>query len=57
MPKMDFFPPRPDSHPMIYAYSDNNPMYKGMLKIGYTKSHRPPWRKALSNRVSGVRHV
>lgn len=37
MPKMDFFPPRPDSHPMIYAYSDNNPMYKGMLKIGYTK--------------------
>ena len=37
MPKMDFFPPRPDSHPMIYAYSDSNPMYKDMLKIGYTK--------------------
>lgn len=37
MPKMDFFPLRPDSHPMIYAYSDNNPMYKGLLKIGYTK--------------------
>lgn len=38
MPKMDFFPPRPDAHPMIYAYSDNNPMYKGLLKIGYTKN-------------------
>ena len=38
MPKLDFFPPRPDSHPMIYAYSDNNPLYKGMLKVGYTKS-------------------
>ena len=37
MSKMDFFPPRPDSHPMIYAYSDNNPLYKGLLKIGYTK--------------------
>jgi len=37
MPKMDFFPPRPDSHPMIYAYSDNNPMYSGLLKVGYTK--------------------
>lgn len=37
MPKMDFFPPRPDSHPMIYAYKENNPMYRGMLKIGYTK--------------------
>ena len=37
MPKMDFFPPRPDSHPMIYAYKDNNPMYRGLLKIGYTK--------------------
>ena len=23
---------------MIYAYSDNNPLYKGMLKVGYTKS-------------------
>ena len=37
MPKMDFFPPRPDSHPMIYAFEENNPMYRGMLKIGYTK--------------------
>ena len=37
MPQKDFFPPRPDSHPMIYAYEDSNPMYKGLLKIGYTK--------------------
>lgn len=27
---------RPQSRPMIYAYSDNNPMYKGLLKIGFT---------------------
>lgn len=38
MAKMDFFPQRPGSHPMIYAYEDNNPLYKGLLKIGYTKS-------------------
>lgn len=31
------FPQRPNSHPMIYAYEDTNPLYKGMLKIGYTK--------------------
>ena len=37
MAKMEFFPPRPDSHPMIYAFEENNPMYRGMLKIGYTK--------------------
>lgn len=32
----DFFPPRPSAHPMIYAYEDTNPQYKGLLKIGYT---------------------
>ena len=37
MPNKVTFPQRPDSHPMIYAYSENNPMYAGMLKIGYTK--------------------
>lgn len=37
MSKADFFPTRPDSHPMIYAYEENNPLYRGMLKIGYTK--------------------
>ena len=33
---MEFFPQRPDSHPMIYAYEDTNPQYKGLLKVGYT---------------------
>jgi hypothetical protein len=32
----DFFPQRPDSQPMIYAYSESNSEYKGCLKIGYT---------------------
>ena len=27
---------RSDAHPMIYAYSDNNPMYNGLLKVGFT---------------------
>ena len=31
---MEFFPQRPESHPMIYAYSD--PAYPGCLKVGYT---------------------
>jgi hypothetical protein len=31
-----FFPPRPETHPAIYAYEDTNPQYKGLLKIGYT---------------------
>lgn len=30
----EFFPQRPASHPMIYAYSD--PAYPGCLKVGYT---------------------
>lgn len=34
----DFFPQRPNAHPMIYAYEENNPNYKGLLKVGYTKS-------------------
>ncbi len=32
----EFFPPRPDSHPQIYAYEDTNPQYAGLLKVGYT---------------------
>lgn len=32
----EFFPQRPDVHPMIYAYEDTNPQYKGLLKVGYT---------------------
>lgn len=32
----EFFPPRPESRPTIYAYEDTNPQYKGLLKVGYT---------------------
>jgi len=32
----EFFPPRPDSRPTIYAYQDTNPQYEGLLKVGYT---------------------
>ena len=32
----DFFPQRPATHPMIYAYEDTNPQYRGLLKVGYT---------------------
>lgn len=32
----DFFPIRPTSQPMIYAYEDSNPEYKGLIKVGYT---------------------
>lgn len=32
----DFFPPRPEARPMIYAYEDTNPQYSGLLKVGYT---------------------
>jgi hypothetical protein len=35
MPK-DFFPPRPAATPVIYAYEDTNPQFKGLLKVGYT---------------------
>lgn len=37
MTSKEFFPQRPESHPMIYAYSDRNPQYKGLLKVGYTE--------------------
>lgn len=37
MTSKEFFPQRPKSHPMIYAYSDRNPQYKGLLKVGYTE--------------------
>lgn len=32
----DFFPPRPESKPAIYAYEDTNPQYANLLKVGYT---------------------
>ena len=32
----NFFPPRPSTHPMIYAYADTNSQYADLLKVGYT---------------------
>lgn len=58
----EFFPPRPESRPTIYAYEDTNPQYKGLLKVGYTtvdaqsrvaqqyptkKPGKPPYRIVL----------
>lgn len=58
----DFFPPRPESHPTIYAYEDTNAQYAGLLKVGYTtvnaqtrvakqyptlKPGKPPYRIVL----------
>jgi hypothetical protein len=38
MPNLDnnFFPERPDAHPMVYAYRDSAPGYEKLLKVGYT---------------------
>jgi hypothetical protein len=34
--QQEFFPPRPEANPSIYAYQDTNPQYKGLLKVGFT---------------------
>ena len=36
MAQQKFFPERPALKPMIYAYEDTNPQYRGLLKVGYT---------------------
>jgi len=33
-----FFPQRPETNPVIYAYEDTNPQYKGLLKVGFSNS-------------------
>ena len=33
-----FFPPRPLTRPMIYAYEEDNPKYAGMLKVGFAST-------------------
>ena len=58
----EFFPPRPESRPTIYAYEDTNPQYVNLLKVGYTtvdvqtrvaqqypilKPGKPPYRIVL----------
>lgn len=32
----DYFPQRPEAHPKIYVYSEDNPKWKDFLKVGYT---------------------
>ncbi|MDD3533617.1 MAG: GIY-YIG nuclease family protein [Candidatus Cloacimonadaceae bacterium] len=32
----EFFPPRPESQPTVYAFEDSHLQYKGLLKVGYT---------------------
>lgn len=34
---VDFFPQRPDIHPMIYAYRDLYSEHAGLLKVGFTQ--------------------
>ena len=64
-----FFPQRPTTHPMIYAYEDTNPQYRGLLKVGYTTvdvdrrvaqqyPHQAAGRqRTLPHRAAGERHV
>ena len=60
MAEISFFPQRPDSHPIIYAYSDTR--YPGCLKIGYTtrtveermKEHYPTITPSISYNVELV---
>ena len=33
-----FVSKRPEAHPKIYAYSESDPRYEGMLKVGFTAS-------------------
>ena len=64
----DFFPPRPESRPTIYAYEDTNPQYAGLLKVGYTTvdaqsrvaaaiSDLAPRQAALSDRARRAGHA
>ena len=34
----NFFPARPLTRPMIYAYEEDNPKYAGMLKVGFAST-------------------
>jgi hypothetical protein len=64
----DFFPPRPEARPTIYAYEDTNQQYANLLKVGYTtvdvqsrvaqqyptlRPGKPPYRIVLEE--SGMR--
>jgi len=57
MSSNEFFPQRPESHPMIYAYSDSNPQYKGLWKMGYTEKEveRRVSQHSATKRLDGLR--
>ncbi len=35
----NYFTSRPDVNPVIYAYEDTSPQYKGLLKVGFTSKN------------------
>ena len=43
----DFFPQRPNAHPMIYAYEDTNPQYQGTMATGVGPVSPPPQSRLL----------
>ncbi len=49
-----FFPQKKNIFPKIYAYSENNPNFKGLLKIGYTTIEV---KKRISQQYSTARPV
>ncbi len=56
MKKRDFFPPRPELNPTIYAYELSGvPDHKGLLKIGFT-TRTSQGRVAEQLRTSGVQY-
>ena len=57
MANKEFFPQRPESPPMIYTYSDSNPQYKGLLKVGYTERdvERCVAQHIATKRLDGLR--
>ncbi len=57
MPNREYFPQRPSSRPTIYAYTDSNPQYKGLLKGGYTEKEveRHVVQHIATKRLDGLR--
>ena len=55
MPEMQFFPQRPESHPMIYAYSHPDYIpHQGWTKIGYTEKQSVAERVRQQHQTSDI---
>lgn len=51
MPDLEFFPQRPESHPIIYAYEHIGvESQRGYIKVGYTE-------KSAEKRVAEIEHT